>query len=173
MYLVSTTPWLAMTMYLNETIWEIFTNVKIKKTKNWGLEKLTMLFRVVEETIANNIYRRHLERRILGSNVFLDQFRNYHTNIKLTTELNPNKFLDTKPANINGAYRFNVYQRNTKLTLLWTSKLPKHYKRNTVKGDLHRSKRISPNFVKEIPLMKERHMKADYPLRFINSVEFQ
>ena len=37
-------------------------------------------------------------------------------------------------------------------------------------GNLHRSKRISSNFDKEIPLIKEKFMKADYPLRFINSV---
>ena len=36
-------------------------------------------------------------------------------------------------------------------------------------------KRISSNFDEEIPLIKEKFMKADYPLRFINSVvnEFQ
>ena len=48
-------------------------------------------------------------------------------------------------------------------------------KRNAINGDLHRSKRISSNFDEEIPLIKEKFMKADYPLRFINSVvnEFQ
>ena len=36
-------------------------------------------------------------------------------------------------------------------------------------------KRISSNSDEEIPLIKEKFMKADYPLRFINSVinEFQ
>ena len=39
----------------------------------------------------------------------------------------------------------------------------------------NRSKRISQNFDEEIPLIKEKFLKADYPLRFINSVvnEFQ
>ena len=42
-------------------------------------------------------------------------------------------------------------------------------------GDLHRSKRISSNFDEEIPLIKEKFIKTNYPLRFINSVinEFQ
>ena len=42
-------------------------------------------------------------------------------------------------------------------------------------GDLHDSERITSNFDEEIPLIKEKIMKADYPLRFINSVvnEFQ
>ena len=48
-------------------------------------------------------------------------------------------------------------------------------KKNTANGDLHHSKRISLNFDEEILLVKEKFMKFDYPLRFINSVfnEFQ
>ena len=51
----------------------------------------------------------------------------------------------------------------------------KRYKQNTVNGNLHRSCRTSSNFDEEIRLIKEKFMKADYPLRFINSVvnEFQ
>ena len=79
---------------------------------------------------------------------------------------NLRKFLDTKLTNINGTYKFNVYRKNTKLSSPWTSKTPKRYKRNTINGDLHRSS----NFDEEIPLIKENFMKADHPLRFINSV---
>ena len=52
---------------------------------------------------------------------------------------------------------------------------PKRYNRNTTDDDLHRLKRISSNFDEEISLIKETFMKADYPLRVINSVvnEFQ
>ena len=52
---------------------------------------------------------------------------------------------------------------------------PKCYKGNTTNGDLHRSKRISSNFNKEISLIKEKFMKADYQLHFMSSVvnEFQ
>ena len=99
-----------------------------------------------------------------------DRLNSYHANIKLTIQVNPSNFLDTKLANINDTYKFNVYRKNIKLLPPWTSKTPKRYKRNTVNGNLHRSKRISSNFDKEIPLIKEIFMKADYPLRFINSV---
>ena len=103
------------------------------------------------------------------------QLNSYHPNIKLTTEVNPSKFLDTKLTNINGTYKFKVYRKNTKLSSPWTSKTPKRYKRKTIKGDLHRSERISSNLHQEIPLIKEKFMKADYPFRFIDSVvkEFQ
>ena len=40
----------------NERFWQIFTNVKIRKTKIWGLEELKMFFRDVEERIVN-IYK--------------------------------------------------------------------------------------------------------------------
>ena len=54
-------------------------------------------------------------------NVLFGRLNNYHLNIKLTTEVNPSKFLDTKLTNINGAYKFNVYQENKKLPSPWTS----------------------------------------------------
>ena len=49
------------------------------------------------------------------------------------------------------------------------------FKQNTINGDLHCSKIISSNFDEEIALAKEKFMKANYPLRFINNVinEFQ
>ena len=56
-------------------------------------------------------------RQKLGDNVLFNQLNNYHPNIKLTIQINPSKFLDTKLTNINGAYKFNVYRKNTKLYL--------------------------------------------------------
>ena len=113
--------------------------------------------------------------RRLEDNVLFDRLNNYHPNIKFTTEVNPNKLLGTKLTNINGAYKFNVYRKNAKLPSPWTSTTPKRYKRNTINGGFHHSKRISSNFDDKIPLIKEKLMKVDHPLRFINSVvcEFQ
>ena len=117
-------------------------------------------------------YRRFVDdiysRWKLGDNVLFDRLNNNHPNIKL--EVNPSKVLGTKLTNISGPYEFNVYRKNTKLPSPWTSKTPKSYKRNAINGDLHRSKRISSNFDKEIPLIKGKFIKADYPFRFINSV---
>ena len=74
----------------------------------------------------------------LRDNVLLDRLNNYHPNIKLTIEVNSSMFLDIKLTNINGAYKFNIYRKNTKLPSPWTSKTSKHSKRNTINGDLHR-----------------------------------
>ena len=73
-------------------------------------------------------------------------------------------FLDTKLTNISGAYKFNVYRKNTKLSSPWTFETPKRYKQNTINGDLHRSKKKSLNFDEEMHLIKEKFMKADYSL---------
>ena len=40
---------------LNGSFWQMFSDVKIKKTKIWGLEELKMLFRFVERIF--NIYK--------------------------------------------------------------------------------------------------------------------
>ena len=37
----------------NEKFWQMFTKVKIRKTKIWGLEEFKMLFGVVQEKILN------------------------------------------------------------------------------------------------------------------------
>ena len=119
----------------------------------------------------NDIYK----RRKLGFNVLFDRLNNYYLNIKLTIEVNPSTLLDTKLININGAYKFNICRKNTKLPSPWTFKTSKRYKLNTINGNLLRLKRISSNFDEEISLMKEKFRKTNYPLRFINSVvnEFQ
>ena len=108
-------------------------------------------------------------RQKVGNSDFFDRLNNYHPKIKFTIKVNPRKSLGAKLTNINGAYKFNVYWKNTKLRSPWTSRNLKRYKYNTI-NDLHQSKRISPHFDEEIPLIKEKFMKADYPLRFINSV---
>ena len=84
-----------------------------------------------------------------------NSLNNYHPNTKLAIKANPSKFLDTNLTNISGAYKFNVYWKKTKLPSPWTSKTPKHYKGNTINGNLHCSKRIS-NFDEEIFLIKEK-----------------
>ena len=104
-----------------------------------------------------------------------DRLNNYHPNNKLTIDVNPSKFLDAKLTNINGAYKLNVYWKNTKLPSPWSSKTPKRYKKYIIICDLHHSKRISSDLDEKISLMKEKFMKTTYQLCFNNSVvnEFQ
>ena len=47
--------------------------------------------------------------------------------------------------------------------------LKKHYKQNTINDDLHYSKKVSSNFDEDMLMIKDKLIKADYPLRFIIS----
>ena len=47
-------------------------------------------------------------RQKLGHKTLFDQLSSYHPTIKLTIEVNPSKFLDTKLSNINGTYIFKT-----------------------------------------------------------------
>ena len=120
-------------------------------------------------------YRRYVDdiftRRKKNTNdILFENMNNYHENIKLTIELNPTKFLDTKLTLINGHYTTAVYRKSTKLPIHWKSKCPKRYKRNAITGDLYRAQRISTNFKQEISIIRSKYRKANYPIRFINSI---
>ena len=55
----------------------------------------------------------------------------------------------------------------------WSSKVTKRYKRNTLIGELDRSKRISSKSEMEIKVIKRKFRNADFPPRFLNSVIHQ
>ena len=52
----------------------------------------------------------------------------------------------------------------------WSESIPKRYKQNAVNADLHRFKRISTNFEKEIYRIKKKILVADYPQKLVESV---
>ena len=56
-----------------------------------------------------------------------ERLNNYHPNIKLTIEINPNKFLDTEIIENEGAIETRVYRKATKLPVPWVSNIPKRY----------------------------------------------
>ena len=67
-------------------------------------------------------------------------------NIKLTLEINPNKFLDTQIILTNQRTKTQVYNKAKKLPVHWSSKVPYKYKKNAITGELRRAKRIALNF---------------------------
>ena len=64
---------------------------------------------------------------------------NYHENINLTIEINPSKFLNTQLINVEGKYITKAQRKESKIPIHWSSEIPKRYKRNTIKIDLHRA----------------------------------
>ena len=53
----------------NETFWQIFTKVKIRKTKTWGFKELKMLFRFVEERTFYVFIKAHLYLYLVKTNI--------------------------------------------------------------------------------------------------------
>ena len=56
------------------------------------------------------------------------------------------------------------------MSTAWKSKVTKHYKNNAIIGVFNRSKRISMKFDDEIKHIKAMPLKADYSLRFVDSI---
>ena len=92
-----------------------------------------------------------------------ERCNNYHPNIKLTVEINPNKFMDTEIIENEGGIETKVYRKTTELPVPWASNIPKRYKRNTINT-------IVSNLDNELVIIKKKFLAADYPHKFINSV---
>ena len=82
----------------------------------------------------------------------------------------PTKFLDTVLEVHNDNLLTSVYRKHNKIPTHWSSIAPKRYKRNTIKGDLYRSSRITSNFEEEKSTIRDRCKSAGYPPRFTESI---
>ena len=123
-------------------------------------------------------YKRYVDdiinrRKKHEEDLLFKKLNDYHPKIKLTIEINPPKFLDTEIIILNNVVVIFVHRKENKLSVPWESKVPTHYKSNTLLGELHRAKKISSNFRKEVKNIKQKFNKANFPLRFINSVVAQ
>ena len=97
-----------------------------------------------------------------------EELNSYNRNIKLTFEINPEKFLDTELIRENGEITTQVFSKSTKLRVHWNSKIPVRYKTNTLTGELNRAKRVAPDFNKELKRIRQKYQNAGFPLKFIN-----
>ena len=96
--------------------------------------------------------------------------KSYHPNIKLTIEINPSKFLDTKITRNKNEIKCFSHHKDNKLPFHWKSAVPRNYKKNVIVGDLHRANKISSDLEKEISRIKAKYLKAGYPNGFIDSI---
>ena len=87
-----------------------------------------------------------ITKRTIGSidNLFVN-LNNYHPNISLTLEVNPKQFLDTSIDFIKRETITSVYTTKNNLPVFSSSKIPKRYKRNAIKGELHRLQKFLPH----------------------------
>ena len=143
----------------------VLSNIFMVKLENEVIVPLTpkLFKRFVDDIIS----RRFKDR----PDLIFQQLNSYHHKIKMTVEISPTKFLDTKLVySDNGSITTEVYRKPTKLPVPWSSKVPKRYKRNTINTELHRAKRIASNFDHEIVMIKSKFKTAGFPLRFTNSL---
>ena len=95
---------------------------------------------------VNDINKRYKDQPV---NLF-QALNSNHANIKYTTEVNPDKFLDTKIIQNSGIVTSEVNRKYRKLPVYWTSRIPKRYKINSITSELNRALRISSSLKDEI-----------------------
>ena len=123
------------------------------------------------------LYRRYVDDTISKrkKNTEFDelyhQMNSHHPNIKLTIESNPSRFLDTSfSINPDGSVTTKVFRKPGKLPTFWHSQIPKRYKRNNIRGDLHRAYKIASDFDAEVVIITQKYLQVGYPIGFIKSV---
>ena len=110
----------------------ILADIHMVRTENEVVKPLNPPF---YKRFVDDIYSR---RNKSQKDVLFEALNNFHPNKKLTIEVNPEKFLDTKILlNNEGVVTTQVYRKENKKAVPWVSKIPKRYKRNTISGDLH------------------------------------
>ena len=108
---------------------------------------VTPLKPIFYKRFMDDIYNRR--KKGIHDNLY-ERLNNYHPNIKLTVEINPNKFLDTEIIDNKGAIEMKAYRKIRKLPVPWASNIPKRYKRITRTTDLYCAKRIASNLDNEL-----------------------
>ena len=116
-------------------------------------------------------YRRFYRRRNKNEpDELFSKMNSYHPNIKLTNEINPSKFLDTKIARNKNKIKCFSHHKDNKLPFHWKSAVPRNYKKNVIVGDLQRANKISSDLEKKISIIKAKYLKACYPSGFIDPI---
>ena len=142
----------------------VFADIYMCKMENDVVAPIKPLFykRYVDDT--------YVRRKKNTKDELFEKLNTYHKNIKLTTEENPTKFLDTEIVRHNSTIITKVYTRSKKFPVHWGSKIPLRYKRNAITGELHRANKIASNFSNEIKRIKIKYLQAGFPIHVINDV---
>ena len=87
---------------------------------------------------------------------------NYHPNISCVIEVNPQIFSNTKFVFVYGIYKPMLHHQITKLSIDCSFRIPKRYKHYVFTEEIHRAKRISPNFQYDVKQKKKKFFKVNY-----------
>ena len=102
---------------------------------------------VFNRRYVDDIYNKRKDKRKVNiEDSLFKALNSYHENIKLTIEVNPIRFLEMHLHNKDGTYvafeKKNIEKKTTKIPAHWSSQIPKRYRRNSVKVDLHRAEKF-------------------------------
>ena len=112
----------------------------------------------------------YVKRKRNETDKLYNSLNSYHQSIKLTLELNANKFLDTEIIRSNNKITTQVYNKMKKLPVHWTLKIPVRYKCNAVIGELSSLKKIASNYDIEIKRIVTKYTAVGFPIRFFRSI---
>ena len=142
----------------------VFSGIFMAKMENDVVGPANPVF---YDRFVDDIYTR---RKKGPQDRLLEALNNYHPNIKLTVEENPTHFLDTAISKEGSNITTGVYTKKNKLPVFWSSRVPKRYKRNAIKIELHRALKIASNFDTELVRIRNKFREAGYPKRFVEAV---
>ena len=69
-----------------------------------------------------------------------------------------------------GSILLKYIEKKQKFQLIGPHRYQEIYKKNSIKVDLHRAKKISTNFKEDFKVIRNKFLKAGFPLPFNNSV---
>ena len=141
-----------------------FTAISYLSHVNWWNFFINRLEAISFKRFVDDI---HSKGNKSQQDVLFDVLNNFHPNIKLTTEVNPVKFLDTKIILSNEVVvTTQIYLKENKKAVPWVFKIPKRYKRNTISGDLHRSTILAKIFQTNCSFSVKEHPTGKVQLLF-------
>ena len=115
----------------------------------------------------------YIRRKKKVNDELLQNLNSYHTNIKLTLEESPRKFLDAGIIRNNNTISTQVFAKLKKFPVYWSSKIPISYKQTLFPVNYIEPEKIVTDFDKELRRMKTRFLLAGYPVKFINDTFYR
>ena len=110
----------------------------------------------------------YIRRKKKVNDELLQNLNSYHTNIKLTLEESPRKFLDAGIIRNNNSISTQVFPKLKKLPVYWSSEIPISYKQMLLPVNYIETEKFVTDFDKELRRMKTKFLLAGYPVKFIN-----
>ena len=146
----------------------IFSDMFMSKIKEDAIVPAKPIFhkRYVDDT--------YIHRKKNVNDELFQNLNSYQTNIKLISEENPRKFLDTEIIRKSNTISIQEFTKLTKFPVHSSSKIPTNYKRNAITSELHGAKnKIKTDFDKELRWKKAKFLHTGYPVKFINDTFFR